>query len=112
MLIPKFYLSNSTNIEYLLWARHCSSSQDESMKKVDQKKKKKKKKGKEGTKTKTFYFGISNSDLISKLSNTFEGFCAPLDYFRLSGFAEERRDFTIRNFLTNKAMRICTTDWS
>ena len=53
------------------------------------------KKEKEGTKTKTLYFGVSNSDFRSKLSNTFRGFCAPLDYFRLSGFAEEKWDFTI-----------------
>ena len=41
MLIPNFYLINATNIEYLLWARHCLSTQDESMKKVDVKKEKK-----------------------------------------------------------------------
>ena len=37
MLIPKFYLTNSTNIECLLWVRHCLSSQGESIKKVDKK---------------------------------------------------------------------------
>ena len=90
MLIPKFYLINATNIEYLLWARHCLSSQDESIKKVDKKEEEEeRKKEKEGTKTQTLYFGVSNSDFRSKLSNTFEGFCAPPD-FRLSGFAEER----------------------
>ena len=47
MLIPKLYLINSTNIEYLLWARHCSSSQDESMKKVNKKEEKERKKEKE-----------------------------------------------------------------
>ena len=89
-LIPKFYLSNSTNIEYLLWARHCLSSQDESIKKVDKKEEEKeRKKEKEGTETQTLYFGVSNSVFRSKLANILEGFCAPL-HFRLSGFAEER----------------------
>ena len=88
MLILKFYLINATNIEYLLWARHCFS-QDESIKKVDKKEEKERKKEKEGTKTQTLYFGVSNSDFKSKLANTVEGFCAPPD-FRLSGFAEER----------------------
>ena len=89
MLILKFYLINATNIEYLLWARHSLSSQDESIKKVDKKEEKERKKEKEGTKTQTLYFGVSNSDFKSKLANTVEGFCAPPD-FRLSGFAEER----------------------
>ena len=89
MLILKFYLINATNIEYLLWARHCLSSQDESIKKVDKKEEKERKKQKERTKTQTLYFGVSNSDFKSKLANTVEGFCAPPD-FRLSGFAEER----------------------
>ena len=47
MLIPKFYLINSTNIEYLLWARHCLSSQDESIKKVDKKEEEERRRKKE-----------------------------------------------------------------
>ena len=90
MLIPKFYLTNSTNIECLLWVRHCLSSQGESIKKVDKKEEEERKKEKEGTKPQTLYFGVSNSDFRSKLANTFEAFCLPLDYFRLSDFSEER----------------------
>ena len=108
ILIQKFYLVNSTNIEvppvgqelfkYSGW--------------INKESRPKKKKNEEGerTKTKTLYFGVSNSDFRSKLSNTFRGFCAPLDYFRLPGFAEEKWDFTIWNFLAYKAMRICTAD--
>ena len=97
MLIPKLYLINSTNIEYLLWARHCLRTQDESMKKVDIKKEKKEEEERRRKKEQKpkLYFGVSNSDFRSKLSNTFEGFCARLDYFRLSGFAKERWDFTV-----------------
>ena len=81
------------------------------MKKVDIKKEKKEEEERRRKKEQKpkLYFGVSNSDFKSKLSNTVEGFCAPPD-FRLSGFAEERWDFTIGNFLAYKAMRICTTD--